>query len=223
MSKDSICEKLEKCFKKIEENDTDNRKFAYWALTSKLEIPFRDYFSYCLHEEYNRNQNMKIISREYGLGNRQRADIMILDTNGVEEILIEFKACFTLNFEEYDKKEKNSKNKKSRYVCKVESDFVNRSTVKNVSKENKYFVLLAVNPLKSIPNVNIKENEFYNRIIPNSTKINNFIGKGIDVEKLEKEFRYAKLTMVDHNHILLNDSFIKDLECELWWFVLKSV
>lgn len=86
---------------------TSFKKFAYLAMTSKVENPIRDEIALFLHNKYN---SQYYIGREW-----KRRDLAILDKQNLNPIvLIEFKNCYTLDF---------ALGNFQNYVVNIDSDF----------------------------------------------------------------------------------------------------
>ena len=81
---------LKNIIRSIEKNyQTD--ELAYLSLTSKIENPLRDKIAFELQKSVGKN---KIVCREWTNNrlSKAKADIAILDINGIPECVIEFKA-----------------------------------------------------------------------------------------------------------------------------------
>ena len=69
-------------------------ELSYLAVTSKIEIPFRDRLAFLLHRDYS--DAGYLVAREWG--ERDRVDlVMVAPTTGRPEILIDVKAAYTFD------------------------------------------------------------------------------------------------------------------------------
>lgn len=109
------------------------KNLAYWALTSKIEEPFRDQFAAWL---FNRHKN-HIVSREFTDKKIKRVDLAILDKDAQPLGAAEFKACYTFNLVD------EAEGKKRRYQDRILDDYNKHKKLKHGVPVS--YVLLAVN------------------------------------------------------------------------------
>ena len=181
----------------------DNR-FAYLALTSKIEIPFRDHFAYYLHNNiYN---GKKLVAREYTNEDKtiERADLVVLD-NGKPEIIIEFKACYSYYFRPINNENSSNLNKINEYLLKMVLDYMKHDKKNKVPNDNKYYILLVTvpettngsdeldldelnnimskSPLKEFKKIKKDKNYFNGNIFGNDSKVKECIDNTINEMK----------------------------------------
>lgn len=122
---------------KIGENSFSENELSFLALTSKVENPIRDRWSYKLHSEL---QSDYLLAREWN-----RSDIAIIDI-ACPVAIIEIKAMYTFDCLTFS----SSKPKLDSYIKNLNND---EEKAKNLgcSETAVYTVLLATHPCRSIP------------------------------------------------------------------------
>ncbi|MCB8565792.1 hypothetical protein [Fusobacterium ulcerans] len=125
----------EKILNSLEEIENYGNQLAYFGLTSKVELPFRDWLAFNLMEKSN---NEYLIGREYP----NRSDLSLIINNKTIHCL-ELKACYTFDLYKDFQTEWN----------KVLNDLSKYET----REEKVSFMLIALHPLSKF-DINAKEN-----------------------------------------------------------------
>lgn len=119
----------------LDEIENYGKELSYFGLTSKIELPFRDWLAFNLMKKSN---NEYFIGREYP----NRTDLSLIINNEVIHCL-ELKACYTFDlYKDYQKE-----------WSKVLNDFFKYKA----RKEKVSFMLVALHPLSKF-DTNAKEN-----------------------------------------------------------------
>lgn len=177
-----------------------NNSLAYYGLTTKVEIPFRDAFSYYLFEKYS---NQKLIAREL-----MRTDLVILNSNSEIESSIEFKAWYSFDL--------TSKNKN--VVIGAENDFDKYDN----EKVNNYYIILSIRPL-NLPDKKYKKIiKYYPGIKSESIKNNNDNSFKKSLDSIEELFsKSEKLKLSNNGSSLVGDVFGSKVYLDYFIFIKK--
>lgn len=151
----------------------DAEKFAYLALTSKVENPIRDEVCYLLHKLYaGKNENKYFVAREWNK-NRKKSDLAVLEWSGNKlepKLIIEFKNCYSFDF--------FTEGRRKTFQNALKDDFKKADNiVKEVNNNIKCYAILIVTYIDS----EIPEN--LNSIIKYATSNNPII------KRIEKNYK----------------------------------
>ena len=201
----------------LNSNNSSFGKFAYLAMTSKVENPIRDEIALFLYNKYN---SQYYIGREW-----KRRDLAILDKQNLNPIvLIEFKNCYTLDF---------ALGNFQNYVVNIDSDFSKAAKCSN--KNTLIYEILIVTEIKtSIPgNISslIKYRKHINRsfspsLISKYNLTNNTKFNSVQIWQAQQQNFINSLNNLGIDRIYNGDIFQNisayNINCSLFYHIFKK-
>ena len=198
--KNEILESIEFIISQNIAVDSDSGEIAFYGLTSKSELQYRDKIAFNLYRKYNDKYN---VIREW-----KKCDLAVLEKNSDKPIaLIEFKVCYSCDLY------KPSTIKE--YTIAIKSDFEKSKKLSDKETEV-YSILFIVKPKEKIPN-ELKE------VVKYRTSINagfNKLGDAENIEMIGEANLRSEFKNIEFKEIRNEKAF--GIQCGLGYCVIKN-
>ena len=198
--KNKILESIEFIISQNIAVDSDSGEIAFYGLTSKSELQYRDKIAFNLYRKYNDKYN---VIREW-----KKCDLAVLEKNSDKPIaLIEFKVCYSCDLY------KPSTIKE--YTIAIKSDFEKSKKLSDKETEV-YSILFIVKPKEKIPD-ELKE------VVKYRTSINagfNKLGDAENIEMIGEANLRSEFKNIEFKEIRNEKAF--GIQCGLGYCVIKN-